>query len=265
MAAVLFSLLAGCGGSSSTGTTGTTGTTDTVSPAGSAATASGVSGHLTVLAAASLTETFTALGKSFEAAHPGTTITFSFGASSTLATQITQGAPADVFASASVSTMDKVVASRHASAPVTFARNEMEIAVPPANPGKITQLSDLARPQEKVALCAPAVHCGSTARTVLANAHLTLTPATNEIDVKATLAKVRLGEVDAGIVYVTDVRSAGSAVKGVPIPSTVNASTKYPIAVLTTSGNPTLAQAFQAWVLSPTGTAALTAAGFLTP
>jgi molybdate transport system substrate-binding protein len=220
------------------------------------------SGRITVFAAASLTESFTELGKRFEAAHPGTDLAFGFGASSGLAQQITQGAPADVFASASARNMQQVVDAKAAGAPRTFAQNSMQIAVPPSNPAGIATLADLAGPGVKVALCAPEVPCGTVARTVLENAEVAVTPVTNEADVKAVLTKVRLGEVDAGIVYVTDVRAAGAEVTGVVIPDDVNASTAYPIATLAESGNAVLAKAFVDFVLSAAGGEVLSAAGF---
>ena len=246
-------LLSACGSSDS----------DTATPGGSSST--GLTGEIAVLAAASLTGSFTDLGKKFEAAHPGTKVTFSFGPSSGLATQITSGSPADVFASASAKNMDTVVAAKAAGTPTTFARNVMEIAVPPANPGKITALADLAEPDVKVALCAAEVPCGVGAHTVFENAKLTVEPVTEEVDVKATLTKVQLGEVDAGIVYVTDVLAAGDKVKGIEIPADVNASTSYPISTLTASKNAALAQAYVDFVLSAEGARALTAAGFEKP
>jgi molybdate transport system substrate-binding protein len=260
-------MLTGCGSSSSGAASSSSGTASAAgSPSGAAPSASAsLSGQITVLAAASLTGSFTTLGTQFEAAHPDTKVIFSFGASSTLATQITAGAPADVFASASPTNMTQVVAAHDATNPTMFAKNVMEIAVPPANPAKITTLADLARPGVKVALCAPAVPCGATARRVFANDKITVTPVTNEVDVKSTLAKVQLDEVDAGVVYVTDVLAAGAKIKGITIPDDVNASTSYPIAALTASGNPTLAKAFVDYVLSPDGATALTTAGFEKP
>jgi len=252
-------LLTGCGSSSSGSGSGSS--TSAASGSSSAA----LSGQITVLAAASLTESFTAIGKAFEAAHPGTKVVFSFGASSTLATQITAGAPADVFASASTKNMDAVVAAKAATDPKPFAKNVLEIAVPPANPANIAQLSDLAKPGVKVVLCAEAVPCGAGARTVFANAKITVTPVSNEADVKATLSKVTLGEADAGIVYVTDVLAAGAKVKGITIPADVNASTTYPIAALSVSKSPDLAKAFVDEVLSADGATALTGAGFEKP
>lgn len=231
---------------------------------GGAASAS-PSGSITVFAAASLTESFTTLGHQFEAAHPGTKVTVSFGASSTLATQIIEGAPADVFASASQKIMSQVVTAEAASPPVPFAKNVAQVAVPANNPAHITGIADLARPGVKVAVCAPAVPCGVVARQVLSNARVTLTPVTEEPNVKAALAKVRLGEVDAGLVYVTDVKAAGSTVKAIPVPADVNASTTYPIATMTASKNTALAQEFVDYVLSGDGAAVLTAVGFEKP
>jgi molybdate transport system substrate-binding protein len=249
--------LTGCGGSSSGGA-GT--------PAASAGSSTAaLSGQITVFAAASLTGSFTTIGKQFEAAHPGTKVVFSFGPSSGLATQIIQGAPADVFASASPKNMAQVATAKAAATSTNFAKNQMEIAVPPANPAKITQLSDLSKPKIKVVLCAAAVPCGATARAVFTNAKLTVKPVSNEVDVKSTLAKVQLGEADAGVVYVTDVLAAGSKVKGIEIPAGVNAWTEYPIAPLTASKNAPLAQAFVDYVLSSDGATQLAAAGFEKP
>jgi len=243
--------LAACSGSSSAGSAETDG--------------SGPSGDLTVLAAASLTESFTEIGRQFEAENPGTKVTFSFGASSTLAEQANSGAPADVFASASTSTMEQVVDAGNASAPKTFANNTMEIAVPPDNPARISSLDDLADPDVKVVICAEEVPCGVSARAVFANAGMAVTPVSNEADVKSTLAKVTLGEADAGLVYVTDVVAAGDDVLGIQIPDDVNASTAYPIATLSDTENAELAEAFVDFVLSDTGADDLEAAGFTGP
>jgi molybdate transport system substrate-binding protein len=225
----------------------------------------GSDGSITVYAAASLTGTFTTLGVQFEKAHPGSRVRFDFGGSSTLATQIGQGAPADVFASAAVTNMDDVVRAGRAAKPVVFARNRMEIAVPIGNPAHIAGVADLGRPAVRVALCDATVPCGVAAAKVLANAAVTVRPVSREADVKSTLAKVELGEVDAGLVYVTDVAAAGGAVTGVPIPDGVNTSTDYPIAAVTGAPNPTLAAAFVAYVLSAPGRAVLAAAGFASP
>jgi molybdate transport system substrate-binding protein len=240
------------------------GSASTASPAAGGSSPA-MTGTITVLAASSLKEAFTTIGKQFEAAHPGVKVVFSFAASSDLATQITQGSPADVFASASVKNMTQVVTAGYATSPTTFVKNTMEIALPLSNPASITALSDLAKSSVKLAVCQPQVPCGSTADTVFTNAGLTVKPVTLEPDVKSVLAKVELGEVDAGVVYVTDVRAAGSKVLGLLIPASVNASTSYPIAALTKSADATAAKAFVAYVLSPSGGAVLAADGFAKP
>jgi molybdate transport system substrate-binding protein len=218
-----------------------------------------------VLAASSLKEAFTTIGQQFEAANPGVKVTFSFAASSALAQQINSGAPADVFASASTSTMQQVVDAGGASSPTNFVKNVMEIATPPSNPAAIATVNDLAKAGVKVALCQPQVPCGSTAQKVFTNAGVTVKPVTLEPDVKSVLSKVTLGEVDAGVVYVTDVKAAGDQVKGVEIPDDVNASTTYPIAALTRSANTSTAQAFVDYVLSSDGQLVLKNAGFESP
>lgn len=220
---------------------------------------------VTVFAAASLTEAFTALGHAFEVKHPGTKVVFDFGPSSGLATQIVQGAPADVFASASTKNMDQVQQAGEVADPTPFAKNVMEIAVPPGNPAHVAAVADLAKRSVKVALCQAQVPCGATAAKVLANARVHVSAVTQEVDVKSVLAKVTLGEVDAGIVYVTDVRAAGAKVRGVPIPAAVNASTTYPIGVLAHAPHAAGARSFVDFVLSSAGAAALVAAGFEKP
>ena len=251
-------LLVGCGASSATSRSSTSSRT-------TGSRSARVSGTINVFAAASLKQAFTTLVAQFEAAHPGTKVVFNFGPSSGLATQITQGAPADVFASASTKNMGQVVTAGQAVSPKKFASNVMEIAVPPKNPANVTTLSDLAKSAVKVALCQVAVPCGVTAEKVFSNAKLTVTPVTQEVDVKAVLTKVTLGEVDAGVVYVTDVRAAGSTVKGIQIPTFLNASTLYPIATLTRAPNKATATAFTDYVLSPAGASVLSAAGFAKP
>ena len=250
--------LAACGSDDSGSGSGAT-------TASSASASPSISGEITVLAAASLTESFTTVGQQFEAAHPGVKVTFSFAGSSALVTQITSGAPADVFASASTTNMDTVVAAGAAADATVFAQNTMEIAVPPSNPGTVTGLDSLASSAVKTALCQPQVPCGAAAEKVFSNAGVTVKPVTLEPDVKSVLSKVQLGEVDAGVVYVTDVRAAGDKVGGVEIPADVNASTSYPIAALTKSGNAAAAAAFVDYVLSPAGATVLTAAGFQQP
>jgi molybdate transport system substrate-binding protein len=240
---------AGCSSSSSSPSTG-----------GSPST-----GTITVFAAASLTESFTQLGKQFEAAHPGDTVKFSFGPSSGLATQITSGAPADLFASAAPGNMDDVVNAGDASSPQNFAKNTMEVATPPDNPGNVESVKDLADDSVKVALCQPQVPCGVVAAEVFKNAGITVKPVTLQPDVKSVLTQVETGNVDAGMVYVTDVQAAGSKVHGVTIPASDNASTLYPIATINSSKHKSIAQAFMNYVLSPAGQQVLKAAGFESP
>ncbi|HUK68317.1 MAG TPA: molybdate ABC transporter substrate-binding protein [Streptosporangiaceae bacterium] len=252
------SAVAGCGSSSSSGG-------GAASSSASSSASPSFSGSITVFAASSLLGTFTQLGKQFEAAHPGVKVTFGFGASSTLATQIVNGAPADVFASASPTNMQQVITAGDASNPVTFANNVMEVAVPPANPAAVTSVDDLAKSSVKVALCQPQVPCGVTAAKAFKNAKITVKPVTLEPDVKSVLSKVELDAVDAGVVYVTDVRAAGTKVKGVQIPANLNASTAYPIAPISKSSNAATARAFAAYVASPAGESVLAAAGFEKP
>jgi molybdate transport system substrate-binding protein len=220
---------------------------------------------LHVFAAASLTEAFTTLGKKFEKDHPGTKVEFNFGPSSGLAEQITSGAPADVFASASPSNMDTLVTSGDAGDPKDFARNSGEIAVPPDNPAGVASLADLAKSGVKVAVCQAQVPCGKVATEVFANSHVTVKPATEEVDVRSVLTKVTLGEVDAGLVYVTDVKAAGDKVTGVEIPDDQNSITSYPIASLKESKHAKEAGEFVDLVLSDDGSQVLTEAGFAQP
>jgi molybdate transport system substrate-binding protein len=254
----LLPALTSCGGSSEDGSPS----------AGSAGATSrqAVDGTVVVLAAASLTEAFTALGRSFEQQHPGTKVTFSFAASSELATQIEQGAPADVFASASPDTMAQVAdAGDTAGDPQVFVRNTLEIAVPAGNPGKVTGLADFAKRSLAIALCAPEVPCGAAATKVFAAAGVRPRPDTLEADVKATLSKVTLGEVDAALVYATDVQAAGDQVQGIDFPEAAQAVNDYPIAVLADAPNPAAAGAFVDLVRSAAGQKVLTEAGFRSP
>jgi molybdate transport system substrate-binding protein len=252
MAAVLAAVAAaGCSSSGSGSSSG-----GSASPSG---------GTITVFAAASLTESFTQIGKQFEAAHPGDTVKFSFGPSSGLAEQITSGAPADVFASAAPANMDQVVSAGDASGPQNFAKNIMEVATPPDNPGNVESVKDLADDSVKVALCQPQVPCGVVAAEVFKNAGITVKPVTLQPDVKSVLTQVETGNVDAGMVYVTDVQAAGSKVKGVTIPDSDNASTLYPIATISSSKHKSEAQAFMNYVLSSAGQQVLAAAGFEKP
>ncbi|GAB3892969.1 molybdate ABC transporter substrate-binding protein [Microbispora bryophytorum] len=236
-------------------------------PATSSTSTSAAAGakEVNVFAAASLTETFTELGKTFEAAHPGVTVKFNFGSSATLAQQIVQGAPADVFAAASPATMKTVTDASPASGPTTFARNKLEIAVPKDNPAKVAELKDLTDPRVKVALCAEQVPCGAAAVKALDAAGLKVTPVTLEQDVKATLTKVELGEVDAALVYTTDVIAAAGKVQGIAFPEAGKAINDYPIATLAKPPAGDLAEQFVDLVLSRQGKDVLTKAGFEAP
>ena len=225
-------------------------------PAASARSHAAKRAQITVYAAASLTNVFAAIDKNEK---------YSFGGSNALAAQIEQGAPADVFASAAPANMQQVVSAGDASSPKDFAKNTSEVAVPPDNPGKVKSVSDLAKKSVKVALCQPQVPCGVVAAEVFKNVGITVKPVTLQPDVKSTLTQVELGNVDAGMVYVTDVKAAGTKVKGVAIPAGDNASTLYPIATINSSKHKSIAQSFVTYVLSPTGQQVLTAAGFQTP
>lgn len=225
-----------------------------------------LSGTVTVFAAASLKESFTALGKEFEEQHPGTKVTFSFGGSDSLAASITGGAPADVFASASPKTMKIVTDAGDASgAPATFVRNQLEIATLPGNPDGISSLKDLTESGLKVVLCDKEVPCGAAAQKALDAAELDLTPVSYEQDVKSALTKVELKEADAAVVYKTDVHAAGDKVEGVDFPESANAINDYPIVQLKDTQNTEAAKAFIALVQSSAGQKVLTGAGFLKP
>jgi molybdate transport system substrate-binding protein len=227
---------------------------------------SGVSGTITVLAAASLTESFTQIGKDFETANPGTKVTFSYAGSSALAQQITSGAPADVFASASPKTMQTVTdAGDGVGTPDTFVKNQLVIAVPKGNPKHLTSLAALASPKIKVALCAKEVPCGAAALTAEQASNVKITPVTLEEDVKAALSKVKLGEVDAALVYRTDAKSDPADVDGVEFPESAKAINDYPIVALKGAPNPNGAAAFVKYVESAAALKVLTDAGFQTP
>ncbi|MEV0145775.1 MULTISPECIES: molybdate ABC transporter substrate-binding protein [unclassified Nonomuraea] len=250
--ALALAALSGCGSGAPA--------TSSASPA-----AGGGAEELTVFAAASLTGTFTELGRAFEAGHPGTTVRFSFGSSATLAQQIVQGAPADVFAAASPATMKTVTDASPASSPTTFARNKLQIAVPKDDPAKVDELKDLADPHVKVALCAEQVPCGAAAVKALNAAGLRVTPVTLEQDVKATLTKVELGEVDAALVYRTDVIASAGKVRGIAFPEADKAINDYPIATLAEAPAGDLGKQFVDLVLSQQGKDVLAKAGFEGP
>ncbi len=251
--AVLGLTLGACGGDDDSSST---------DPPGGA----GVSGDLTVFAAASLTESFTEIGEAFTAANPDAKAEFSFAASSELAAQIGEGAPADVFASADLNNMDKVTeAGDNASDPVVFATNRAQIIVAPGNPKGITSVADLANPDLIVISCAPEVPCGRYAQQVFDLAGVTVTPKSLEENVRAVVSKVTLGEADAGIVYVTDVLNAGDEADGVEIPEQHNVVAEYPIVVTAAHANQEAAQAFVDYVMSDAGQEILASYGFLSP
>lgn len=221
---------------------------------------------ITVFAAASLKAPFTALAEQFEAANPGTTVTLSFAGSSDLATQISQGAPADVFASADANTMARLSgAGLVEGSPRDFASNVLTIAVPPGNPASIASFADLARPGVRTVICASQVPCGAAAKALEQDAGVTLKPVSEESSVTDVLGKVISGEADAGLVYVTDVLAARDKVQEVPFPESAQAVNTYPIAVVRTGKHKELAATFIDAVMGPDGQQLLRGAGFGTP
>jgi molybdate transport system substrate-binding protein len=250
--------LAGCGSSSKTNASST--------PAAGTGSSASVTGTITVLAASSLTGTFNQLGQMFQTANPGTTVKFSYGGSDTLAAQITQGAPADVFAAASPATMKTVTDAGDAKGtPQNFVKNQLVIAVAPGNPKKITSLKDLTDPTLKVVLCAPTVPCGSAATKAEQAAGLTVKPVSEAQDVKSALTPVELGEADAALVYRTDAKAAAGKVDAVEFPESAGAINEYPIVALKNAPNAAGARAWVSYILSPEAQAVLIAAGFQAP
>ena len=251
---------AGCGGDDDSATTASTTSTTSTS-------ADSLSGDLHVFAAASLTEAFTQLGKDFESAHPNVKVTFSFAASSALAQQVNDGAPADVFVSADESNMKKVTDAGNAADAKTIARNRLAIVVGTGNPKHITGLADLAKSGVVFVLCAPEVPCGKFGAAALAKANVAAKPASLEENVKAVVSKVTLGEADAGIVYVTDVKAAGDKAQGVDIDIAGDPSLEavYPIAITKQDANAGAARAWIDFVLSAKGQSTLASFGFLAP
>jgi molybdate transport system substrate-binding protein len=249
-------ILAACGGDDSTSES---------SPAGNGG-VEAFTGPITVFAAASLTDAFGQLGKDFEAAHPGVKVTFNFAGSSALREQILSGAPADVFASANEANMTQVVNAGSASGSATpFVTNELQIAVPAANPGNVTGLADFANSKLLIGLCAPGVPCGEFGREALSKAGIEPSVDTNEPDVRSLLTKLEAGDLDAGIVYRTDVLAAGNNVRGIEIPADHNVVAVYPIAALAASKNTSTARAFVQYVLSAQGQSTLRGFGFGPP
>ena len=220
-------------------------------------------GDVTVFAAASLTGAFTAIGDAFEDANPGTTVTFNFAASSALVQGIVEGAPADVFASADLASMQRLTDAEKAQGePEVFATNALQIITEAGNPWGITGVHDLADPDLIVVTCGEDVPIGRYAAEVFRKAGVTVTPKSYEADVKAVVSKVTLGEADAGIVYATDVRAAGEQATGVEIPDDLDVIATYPIAMTEAAGDVDLAEAFVAFVLGDAGQGILAAAGF---
>jgi molybdate transport system substrate-binding protein len=215
-----------------------------------------------VLAASSLTDVLSGLARDFEATHPGTDVELSFAASSTVVTQVNQGAPADLIALAGTSAAGPLDTGRIVGRTRSLASNTLEIATPPGNPGKVNAITDLSRPTLNVVLCAATVPCGKAAADALALAGVVAHVVSYESDVKATLAKVQLGEADAAIVYHSDVVSAGVRVRGVQIPASVNQTLDYPLFRLT--GDPTTVE-FATFLLSDQSRKRLRDNGFLTP
>lgn len=241
-------------------------TASTVQPGGATTLACSPSGSITVLAAASLTELFGDARSAFTAAHPCTSITFGFAGSQQLVAQLEQGAPADVLATADTTTMQSAVAAGVVAGTLrAFARNTLQIVVVPGNPRGIRGLQDLARSDIKVVLAAPAVPAGRLAAQALAAAGVTVTPVSQEQDVKGVLGKVALGEADAGIVYRTDVRAAGGSVTGVDIPDAQNQVTTYLTALTSRASNPAVARQFIDYLTSPQAAVLLSGRGFIAP
>jgi len=232
---------------------------------------------LNVFAAASLQAAFTKIGTQFHAAHPNVTATFNFAGSDALATQINQGAPADVFASANGAQMDVVVKAGgvDGTAAKTFAHNRLVVVLPSNNPGQITTLQDLAKSGKKVVLAAKTVPVGGYALTFLTKAsadpsfgasykaNVLKNVVSYEADVKSVLTKVSLGEADAGIVYTTDAATAASTTSTLAIPDALNVIATYPIGVVKASQNATVAQQFVDYVAGPDGQAVLASYGFV--
>lgn len=223
-------------------------------------------GELTVLAAASLTEPFTELAEAFEADHPGTTVRLAFDSSATLAEQVRQGAPADVLATADERTMQVVVdAAAIGSPPEVFASNRLALVVPAENPAGLGRFADLDRSGVDYVVCVDSAPCGALARAALDGSDVSRDPASEEVDVKAVLAKVLLDEADAGIVYASDAVAAGDRVRSLPVPGSADTTTRYPVAVLADAEQPALARAWVDLLLSGTGRQVLDDAGFGPP
>lgn len=239
---------------------------DTSSSASADTNASQLSGTVNVFAAASLKGTFTKLASEFEAANPGVKVSLNFDGSSTLVTQITQGAPADVFASADQANMKKLTTANMASGdPQVFATNVLTAVVPANNPAGIKTFADLAKPGVKVVVCAAQVPCGAAAKSDEATAGITIKPVSEELNVTSVLGKVTSGEADAGLVYVTDAKSAGAKVLAIPLDLAKPTVNEYPIVAVKDAKNAAAASAFIALVTGADGQKVLKDAGFGAP
>lgn len=219
-----------------------------------------------VSAAASLTDAFSEIEAVYEETHADVDVVLNFAGSSTLREQILEGAPVDVFAPANQATMDEIVQTdMHLGDPVVFATNLLQIAVAAGNPAGVTGLGDFADQGLLIGLCAPDVPCGDFARQILANAGIVAAIDTNEPDVRALLTKIEVGELDAGIVYATDILAVEGSVEGIDIPEALSVVAEYPIAVMADAPNPDGAAAFVDFVLSDEGHAVLDDYGFVSP
>jgi molybdate transport system substrate-binding protein len=225
-----------------------------------------VTGTVTVLAAASLTQAFERLGEQLAAENPGLEIVFSFGPSSGLVEQALAGAPVDVLATADTRTMDEAVAGGIVEGePQVFARNTLTLAVPAGNSGGVTGIADLARPDLRIAICEPEVPCGAAARHLLDAAGVTAAPDTLTTDVKEAASLVSLGEVDAALIYRTDAAAEGDAVEIVEVAAASEVVNEYPVAILVDTPNAGGAQVVVDAITGEPGQAILAAAGFLEP
>jgi len=252
-AALVIGIVSGCGSSNNASLTSST--------SGAAG-----GGKLIVFAAASLKKSFTDIGEQFKTDNPGSDVEFSFAGSSDLVTQLTQGAPADVFASADTKNMDKAAqADLLSGSPVNFASNTLTIVTAPGNPKKIASFKDLTQPGLSVVVCAPQVPCGSATATVEKATGVKLNPVSEESQVTDVLGKVTSGQADAGLVYVTDAQGAGDKVTAVAFPESSEAVNTYPIAVLKQSKNQDLAKKFVDLVTGEAGQKVLNTAGFAKP
>jgi len=231
------------------------------------ASSTGLQGTITVSAASSLTDAFKALARDFRQANPKVRVTFNFGSSSALVSQVQAGAPADVFAAADTASVDKLARTGHVNRTRrVFAKNSLMIAVKPANPMGIRSLKDMTRARV-VALCAKAVPCGLYAATALQRAAVVLpeSSVTRSVDARATIGAVVNGDADAAIVYSTDVKAAGGSVASIVISRDQNVTASYAIASIRRSTNAKVAQAFIDYVMSPAGRSTLVRFGFARP